>query len=92
MRTVKKELEAALGSKTKLKILVSIAQEKNSLTRYQIQRKSGVNPSMIKKSVKDLVDQGWIKEIDSTPKKYMLNMEKEVVKEFVHFLRKIGVI
>ncbi len=92
MRTVKKELEAALGSKTKLKILVSIAQERNSLTRYQIQRKSGVNPSMIKKSVKDLVDQGWIKEIDSTPKKYMLNMEKEVVKEFVHFLRKIGVI
>jgi len=92
-RAVREELLEALGSEGKLKVLLALSEQPNSLfTTYSIVKATGLRRSDAKKVVEKLCELGWVKQQTYGLKKYRINLEKEEVKHLISFLRAVEAI
>ena len=89
-REIHKRIEKGLGSKGKLRIIRELAKRPDSLlTKYALEKKTGIKPVDVRANLKSLVEIGWVVEHSYRIKKYQLNMEDEIVKETIDYMRKI---
>jgi len=88
--SVYKKIEAGIGSKGKLRILKELSNNPGRLiTKYALERKTGLKPVDVRADLKSLVEIGWVVEHDFRIKKYQLNIEDEIVRQTVEYFRKI---
>ena len=86
----RKEIEAGLGSEGKLRILRELIKNQDKpLTKYQIEKLTFLKPVDTRKNLKILVKLGWVRELPFQPKKYIINMENEVVSHLADFFYKV---
>jgi len=89
-RDLWRELEEGFGGGTKFRILLHLALHPDeTYTKYGLVKATGVRTTSVGEQLKTLVKMGWIKEYPFTPKTYQINMDHEIVKYFLEFLRKI---
>jgi len=79
-------IERGLGSVAKIRILRLLSKEGEGLTRYLIQQRSGLRWNSVITSLSDLVEIGWVIEVQTNPQKYRVNMDDENVRHFLEFL------
>jgi len=82
------EIELALGSVGKRKILRLLTEDPyKALTRYAL-RRTGLKPKDITNDLKTLVAKDWVKEHRYGRKTYQINLENAIVQQFLEFLKK----
>jgi len=87
-RAVKEELLEALGSESKLRILLALSEHPYTLfTTYSIMKATGLRRQDANKMIKRLCELGWVKQQTYGIRKYQLNVEKEEVKHLLTFLK-----
>ncbi|MCP8310632.1 MAG: hypothetical protein L6N94_03960 [Candidatus Methylarchaceae archaeon HK01M] len=90
-KEIRKKIERGLGSKGKLRIIRELAKRpENLLTKYALERKTGLKPIDVRADLKSLIEIGWVIEHRYRITKYQLNMEDEIVKETIEYMRKVG--
>jgi len=80
------EAERVLGSAKNLRVIRALASSMEPLTRYAVQKATGVGIREVSKALRLLCVHGWVTELDYRPKKYRLNRELEKVKECLRLL------
>jgi len=85
------EVEKALASPGKLRILrLLMRTPSHAFTRYEIGKKTPLNSTDIKNSLKTLVEIGWVREVTTQHlQKYSINLENEVVGRLYDFFKGI---
>jgi len=78
-------IERGLGSVAKIRILRILSRE-GGLTRYLIQQRSGLRWNSVITSLSDLVEIGWVIEVQTNPQKYRINYDDETVRLLMEFL------
>lgn len=75
-------LEVALGSVGRLRILKCLLSSSKPLTKYAIQRSTGLKSVSVKRDLEKLTSIGWLRAIKNprAPDKYVVNRELEEVK------------
>jgi len=92
-RAVREELVEALGGEGKLKVLLALSEQPNTLfTTYSIVKATGLRRQDVKKVIESLCELGWVKQRTYGLKKYQINLEKEEVKHLLNFLRSVEAI
>ncbi|MFQ6011259.1 MAG: hypothetical protein ACE5KG_03705 [Nitrososphaerales archaeon] len=92
-KLVRSQVEEALGSKGKLRIIGTLASSpRDVFSRYALGRKTGIRQTYIKSDLEKLVRLGWVEELDSLTKKYRLNSKHPPVEYALDFLKKVGYI
>jgi len=93
-KRVVEEIETALSSLGKLKILRLLMKEPiHAFTRYEIGKKIPLNSRDIKNNLYALFEIGWLKELKyGNLQKYSINMDHNLVKHLSNFFRDIGYI
>ncbi len=92
-KLVRTQIEEAIGSKGRLRIVGTLASSPRELyTRYALGRKTGIRQAYIKSDLEKLVRLGWVEELKSLTKKYRLNTEHPQVEHILEFLKKVGYI
>lgn len=86
----KEELEVILGRLMYLKVIKELAKAEEPLTKYKIIMRTGLKATDVNRILKNLIKINWVKELDYTPRRYMLNFDKPLVKDFINFLKKWG--
>ncbi len=86
----RREIETGLGTLGRLKILGALAKDKGFLTKYALERATGLKPVDVRNNLKILVEIGWVKEYKYQPRKFSLNLEKPNVAHLLEFLTKTG--
>jgi len=90
-REIRKKVEKGLGSKGRLRILRELAKRSTGyLTKYALERKTGLRPVDVRADLRSLVEIGWVKEYPYRISKYQLNMDDQFVKETVEYFRRVG--
>ncbi|MCP8322967.1 MAG: hypothetical protein L6N96_02155 [Candidatus Methylarchaceae archaeon HK02M2] len=85
-----KKIETGLGSKGRLRILKELAKNPNKLlTKYALERKTGLKPIDVRAGLKSLLEIGWVVKHNYRIVKYQLNIEDETIKQTVEYFRKI---
>lgn len=80
---VENEIEKGLGSPVKLRILKTLALGE-ALTMYELEKKIHVNHTTLRKHLKELLEIGWIEELQyTTIRKYRINTEKKALKHLI---------
>ncbi len=87
-------LETALGSSGRLRILRCLISSSRPLTRYAIQKATGLKSIDVRRDLEKLVSIGWVKVVKSprAPDKYAINRDLEVVKALEALFRVAGYI
>jgi len=87
-------LEVALGSSGRLRILRCLISSSKPLTRYAIQKATGLKSIDVKRDLEKLVSIGWVKVVKSprAPDKYAINQDLEEVKALEALFRVAGYI
>jgi Fic family protein len=84
------EVEAALGSVGKLRILkFLIKNPEKAYTRYSLKKETGIKPKDVTNDLKTLVTIGCVKEYRYGRKTYQINMDNHIVQNFSVFIGKI---
>jgi len=84
------EFEEGLGGVGKIRILrLMIGRPEEYFTKYMLEKATGLKPLDIRRSLKALVELGWVKEYQCDPKTYRANMENENVKAVAELFRKL---
>jgi predicted transcriptional regulator len=85
-------LEAALGSSGRLRILKCLISSSRPLTKYAIQKATGLKSIDVKRDLEKLVSIGWVKLVKSprTPDKYAIDRDLEEVKALEELFRAAG--
>jgi DNA-binding IclR family transcriptional regulator len=85
------DIEKALASLGRLRILrVLMKAPEHAFTRYEIGKKTPLNPTDIRNGMKALVEIGWVKELTTQHlQKYSINMENEVVSQLYDFFKRV---
>ncbi|MCS7139567.1 MAG: hypothetical protein N3F04_07395 [Candidatus Nezhaarchaeota archaeon] len=91
---VEHPIEVALGSVGRLKILRSLLSSSKPLTKYAIQKKTGLKSVDLKRDLEKLTSIGWLIVIKNprAPDKYELNRGLEEVKALEALFRVAGYI
>jgi len=90
-KEIRKRIEKGLSSKGKLRIIRELAKRpENLLTKYALERKTGLKPVDVRANLKSLVEMGWVIEYRYRITKYQLNRKDEIVKDTVEYMRKVG--
>ncbi|MCP8318841.1 MAG: hypothetical protein L6N95_03325 [Candidatus Methylarchaceae archaeon HK01B] len=90
-KSIRKKIETGLGSKGKLRILKELAKNPGRLlTKYALERKTGLKPIDVRANLKSLIEIGWVIEHRYRITKYQLNMEDEIVQDTIEYMRKAG--
>lgn len=89
-KTRKVELEVALGTVGRLRILKELASRPNQpITKYQLEKLTGLKPVDVRKDLEALIQIGWVKEHPYRPKKYEINTENQKAKHLTEFFQKM---
>jgi predicted transcriptional regulator len=85
------EIETALSSRGKLKILRLLMKKHNhAFTRYEIKKKTPLSSRDIKSDLQILVKVGWINQLNVQHiQKYSINLNNNLTNEFFNFFKKI---
>ena len=90
-KELRKKIEEGLGSKGKLRIIRELAKNpEDLLTKYFLEKKTGIKPVDVRANLKSLIELNWVIEHKFRIKKYQLNMENEIIKETIGYMRRIG--
>jgi len=82
------EIELALGSAGRLKIIQFLTEKPDkTFTRYKL-RRTGLKPKDITNDLKTLVALAWVKEQRYGRRTYQINLENPIVQQFSEFLKK----
>jgi Fic family protein len=84
------EFEEGLGGVGKIRILrLMIERPEKYFTKYMLEKATGLKPLDVRRSLKTLVELGWVKEYQCDPKTYRVNMENENVRAVAELFRKL---
>ena len=84
------DVERGLVGVGKIRILrVMIERPEEYFTKYMLEKATGLKPVDVRRSLKTLVELGWVKEHPCDPKTYRVNMENEAVKALAELFRKL---
>ena len=85
------EIETALSSIGKLKILrLLMKSPDHAFTRYEIGKKTPINPRDIKNNLQALLEIGWLTELKyGHLQKYSINLDHNLVQRLLTFFRDI---
>jgi len=84
------EVERGLGGVGKIRIMrLMIERPDRYFTKYMLEKATGLKPLDVRRSLKTLVELGWVKEYQCDPKTYRVNMENENVKALAELFRKL---
>jgi len=84
------EFEEGLGGVGKIRILrLMIERPEKYFTKYMLEKATGLKPLDVRRSLKTLVELGWVKKYQCDPKTYRVNMENENVKAVAELFRKL---
>jgi Fic family protein len=88
------EVEIALSSIGKLKILrLLMKNPDHAFTRYEIGKKTPINPRDIKNNIQTLLEIEWLKELNyGHLQKYSINIDHNIVQHLSIFFRDISYI
>ncbi|NWG09980.1 MAG: hypothetical protein HXX80_06745 [Nitrososphaerales archaeon] len=90
-REIREKVERGLGSKGKLRILRELAKGPETLlTKYALERKTGLKPVDVRADLKGLIEIGWVVEHRYRVRKYQLNNGDRILKETIEYMREIG--
>ncbi|MFQ6094829.1 MAG: hypothetical protein ACE5NN_01680 [Candidatus Bathyarchaeia archaeon] len=85
-----KDIEKGLGSVGRIRILREMIENPDEfLTKYALERRTGLKPVDVRNNLKILVELGWVKEYPYDPRTYTVNMENEAVKLLAEFFSKV---
>lgn len=88
---IQRLVEESLGSAGRLRVLRFMASgEKPTYTRYSLEKLTGLSPAYVRKHLKVLVENGWVKELNYASPVYALNLDDSKVSLLVDYFRKIG--
>jgi DNA-binding transcriptional ArsR family regulator len=85
------DLEKALGSPGRVRILIEMARNPTSLSVYRLRKLTGLRREDIKRHLQTLVESGVVKEVRAGPgRRYMLNRESPVFEPLLELFRASG--
>jgi len=88
--SVWEEVEEGLGGVGKIRILRIMTERPDEyFTKYMLEKSTGLKPLDVRRSLKALVELGWVKEYPCDPKTYRVNMENEAVKAVAELFKKL---
>ncbi|MDI9619330.1 MAG: hypothetical protein QFX33_00695 [Candidatus Nezhaarchaeota archaeon] len=87
-------VEAALGSVGRVRILRCLLSSPRPLSKYALQKATGLKSVDVKRDLDKLVSAGWVKVVKSprAPDKYSVDRESHAVKALEEFFRALGYI
>jgi DNA-binding IclR family transcriptional regulator len=89
-RELRREVESGLGGEGKIRILGALAENPNNhLTRYSLEKLTGLKSTDVRVHLKVLVRLKWVTEHPYQPRKYQINLENETVRHLVEFFRRV---
>jgi Fic family protein len=84
------DAEKGLVGVGKIRILrLMIESPDEYFTKYMLEKSTGLKPLDVRRSLKTLVELGWVKEYPCDPKTYRVNMENETVRAVAELFRKL---
>ncbi|MEM4168853.1 MAG: hypothetical protein QXY99_02055 [Thermoproteota archaeon] len=84
-----KEIEEALGTVGKIRILRDLARNPGkSLSKYALIKSTGLKRSNLNRYLKQLARIGWIKEVTGVYTRYQINLENPKVQHLIDFFKK----
>ncbi|MDG6939815.1 MAG: hypothetical protein JRN39_05370 [Nitrososphaerota archaeon] len=87
------ELEEALCSKGRLRIIRELAVSQDGpLSKYMLERRTGIRSSDLRADLNKLVRIGWVREASGSGRltRYVLDVEDEALAKTLAFLRGVG--
>ena len=88
--SVWEEVEEGLGGVGKIRILRIMTERPDEyFTKYMLEKSTGLKPLDVRRSLKALVELGWVKEYPCDPKTYRVNMENEAVKAVAELFKRL---
>jgi hypothetical protein len=88
----KQEIEDAIGSLGKIKIIKTLAEENKLATVYLLHKKTHLKRDDIKNNLKDLVSIGWVLQNKYGNVMYSVNKENSHARMFIDYLKEVGYI
>ena len=86
-------LEKALGSPGRIRILVEMARNPRSISAYKLRRLTGLRGEDVKKHLQILVESGIVKELKVDHQRmYILDQENPVVDALINLFKLSGYI
>lgn len=79
-----------LGSKGRLRIIITLAKNPEGLSKYMLERLTGIRSKSLSADLSALLNLGWVREESNHIKKYYLCLESKMVKHLLEFLREVG--
>jgi DNA-binding HxlR family transcriptional regulator len=84
-------IEKGIGSKGRLRILQCLtADPRQSLSRYMLERKTGIRSNFLDADLRALMELGWVIEHQGQIRRYSLNPNSDVAGRVVHFLESVS--
>lgn len=83
-------LERGLGSKGKLRIIISLSKNPEGLSKYMLERLTGIRGNSLSKDISTLLELKWICEETNHIRKYRLCFENNIIKCLLEFFREVG--
>ncbi|MDP8023665.1 MAG: hypothetical protein ACP5LF_03835 [Nitrososphaeria archaeon] len=84
--------EEVLGSKGRLRIIKVLAELKEPLSLYYLERKTGIRRKSLRSDLEFLEKNGVVKATGYSVKKYTLDYERQETLEILNCLYKVGYI
>ena len=91
-KEIQKVLERGLGSKGRLRIIITLAKNSEGLSKYMLERLTGIRSKPLSADLSILLNLGWVREETDHVKKYYLCFENDIVKHLLEFLKKADVL
>ncbi len=91
-REIQKILEKGLGSKGRIRIIITLAKNPEGLSKYMLEKLTGIRSKSLSTDLLTLIDLGWVREETDHIKKYFLCFENEITKHLLEFLREIDIL
>ena len=92
-REVRRELEQGIGSRGRLRIIAALASRREeALSRYVLEKKTGIRSNFLDSDLKALLEIGWVEEVRESERlrKYRLNLGNETLLKVLEFLWSVG--
>jgi len=84
-----KEVEEALGSVGRIRILRELAREpERSFSKYSLIKATGLKREDLNRNLKRLTEAGWVKEVPGTSARYQINTENPKAQHLIEFFKK----
>lgn len=91
MRETRKIVEAAVGSRGRIRILGVLLENRGEyVTRYALERDTGLKHKTVQSHLERLMRLGWVERTSYEPGKYRVRTENRLVTEFEMFLKRVG--